>query len=254
MGGDAGQLPGSGRGARLACATTEPVVKPVVRDTSLDRHTLAARRIAIEAIEPTVPDGPFAVKRLVGDTVTVTADIFVDGHDVLAAELLWNTADEAGWHRVPMTLVENDRWEASFAPSRIGRYRFTVEAWWDAWATFRHDLHAKHAAGQTVTLEIEEGRRLVAAAAERAPAKAHPVLTDVLTRLPSLAPDEQVALLLAPDTAAAMHIADDRPFTAQHAPALHLDVDRPQAAFASWYEMFPRSATDDPARHGTFAM
>ena len=51
----------------------------------------------------------------------------------------------------------NDRWEASFVPARIGRHRFTVQAWWDAWGTFRHDLSAKHAAGQTVTLEIEEG-------------------------------------------------------------------------------------------------
>jgi starch synthase (maltosyl-transferring) len=237
----------------LACTSTEPVAKPTTRDTTLDRHGLAARRIAIEAIDPTVPDGPFAVKRLVGDTVTVTADIFADGHDILSAELLWNTADEAGWHRVPMTLVENDRWEASFAPSRIGRYHFTVEAWWDAWATFCHDVHAKHAAGQVMTLEIEEGRRLLAAAAERAPARPHAVLKDVLTRLPALAPDEQVALLLAPETATAMHASDDRPFTAQHVPAVHLDVDRPQAAFASWYELFPRSATDDPTRHGTFA-
>ena len=237
----------------LACATTEPITRPATRDTTLDRHGLAARRIAIEAIDPTVPDGPFAVKRLAGGTVTVTADIFADGHDILSAELLWNTADEAGWHRVPMILVENDRWEASFAPSRIGRYHFTIEAWWDAWATFRHDVHAKHAAGQAVPLEIEEGRRLLAAAVERAPAKALAVLTDVLARLPSLAPDEQVALLLAPDTATAMHASDDRPFTAQHVPPVHLDVDRPQAAFASWYELFPRSATDDPARHGSFA-
>lgn len=237
----------------LACAATEPVAQPVTREPALDRHSLAARRIAIEAIAPTVPDGPFAVKRVVGDTITVTADIFADGHDMLSAELLWNTADEAGWHRVPMTLVENDRWEASFAPSRIGRYHFTIEAWWDAWATFRHDIHAKHAAGQAVPLEIEEGRRLMAAAADRAPAKARAVLAEVLARLPSLAPDEQVALLLASDTATAMHASDDRPFTAQHVPAVLLDVDRPQAAFASWYEMFPRSATDDPSRHGTFA-
>ena len=63
----------------------------------------------------------------------------------------------------------------------------------------------------------------------------------------------QIALLLAEETAEAMHEADDRPFATEYAPAIPLDVDRPQAGFASWYEMFPRSATDDPERHGTFA-
>ena len=100
----------------LACTATEPVVRPALRDAALDRHHAAAARIAIEAIEPCVPDGQFAVKRVVGEDITVTADIVTDGHDVLAAELLWRPADEAGWHRVPMRLVENDRWEASFTP------------------------------------------------------------------------------------------------------------------------------------------
>ena len=141
----------------LACATTEPVAKPATRDTTLDRHGLAARRIAIEAIDPTVPDGPFAVKRLVGDTVTVTADIFADGHDILSAELLWNTADEAGWHRVPMTLVENDRWEASFAPSGSVATASPSRPGGTPGPRSVTTVHAKHAAGQAVTLEIEEG-------------------------------------------------------------------------------------------------
>ncbi len=237
----------------LACTASEPVVRLAPRDAVLDRYRAASGRIAIEALEPCVPDGPFAVKRLVGETVTVTADIFTDGHDMLSAELLWNTADEAGWHRVPMKLIENDRWEASFAPSRIGRYRFTVEAWWDAWETFRHDLSAKYKAGQTVTLEIEEGRRMVETAVQRAPQSARKLLTNLLTKLPSIDAVQQVDLLLEADLAKTMHISDDRPFMTQHTPAFQLDVDRPQAGFASWYEMFPRSATDDPARHGTFA-
>ena len=236
----------------LACTPSEAVVRLPRRKVGPDPHRVASDRIAIEAVEPCVPDGPFAVKRLVGEVVTVTADIFADGHDVLSAEVLWNTADEAGWHRVPMTLVENDRWEGSFSPSRVGRYRFTVEAWWDGWETFRHDLSAKHAAGQTVTLEIEEGRRMVAAAVERAPPDERAVLKGRLAKLPSMEAGQQVDLLLGADVARAMHLADERPFTVHHSPAILLDVDRPQAGFASWYEMFPRSATDDPARHGTF--
>ena len=216
---------------------------PLVRDKDLGPLRLAATRIAIEAVEPRVPDGAFAVKRLVGESVTVSADIFAEGHEVLAAVLLWRAEDETGWQRVPMRLVVNDRWEASFVPARVGRHRFTVRAWWDTWETFRHDLAAKHAAGQAVSLEIEEGCHMIEASADRA---------YIATRIRSLDAAQQIALLLSEDTAHVMHAADDQPFATELTPAIPLDADRPQAAFASWYEMFPRSATDDPERHGTF--
>ena len=235
----------------LVYKATTPVVHP--SEQRLERHSIVAGRIAIEAIQPQVPDGPFAVKRLVGDSIVVTANVICDGHDILAASLLWKAADEAEWRRVPMLLLVNDRWQATFTPDRIGRHEFTVEAWWDAWETFRHDLSAKHKAGQVLTLEIEEGRRAVQAAAARISEPARTALTEIATRLPSLRADQQVALLLAKDTAAAMAAADDRPFVVRHQSLIPLDVDRPRAAFASWYEMFPRSATADETRHGTFA-
>jgi starch synthase (maltosyl-transferring) len=238
---DAAMGPGEVR--VLVYARTPPVIYPMVRDEDLRSSQLAAMRIAIETIRPCVPDGAFAVKCLVGESIAVSADIIADGHDVLAAALLWRADDETDWQRVVMRLVENDRWEASFAPARIGRHRFTVRAWWDAWGTFRHDLSAKYAAGQTVTLEIDEGCRMIEAA-DRA---------DIAAQVRSADAAQQVALLVAEETARAMRAADARPFAVEYAPAVPLDVDRPQAGFASWYEMFPRSATDDPARHGTFA-
>ena len=244
---------GPGEVRVLVYTPTQPVVHPTVSDKDLQPSWLAATRIGIEAIQPRVPDGAFAVKRLVGDSVTVSADIIADGHDVLAAELLWAADDETDWHRVPMRLVVNDRWAATFVPSRVGRHRFTVQAWWDAWGTFCHDLSAKHEASQNVALEIEEGRRMIDAAAARAPKRERRALSQLGDRLRSGDVEAQIALLLADDTAAAMRAVDDRPFAVEHAPAILLDADRPQAVFASWYEMFPRSATDDPARHGTFA-
>jgi starch synthase (maltosyl-transferring) len=237
----------------LRYASSKPVVHPRVHDRDLRRPQLTAGRIAFEAIEPRVPDGDFAVKRLVGQAVIVSADIIADGHDVLAAELLWAAEDENEWHREPMRLVVNDRWEASFVPSRIGRHRYTMRAWWDAWETFRHDLKVKHAADQNVNLEIQEGCQMIAAAAPRAPAGASDGLRDLGQRLQSLPLPAQIDLLLAEETAALMRATDDHAFAAEHAPAIAIDVDRPQAGFASWYEMFPRSATGDSASHGTFA-
>jgi starch synthase (maltosyl-transferring) len=241
-GADAPMAPGEVR-VLVYASPAQPVRHRLVRDQDLDPQRLAATRIAIEAIQPRVPDGAFAVKRVVGESVTVNADIIADGHDVLAAAVLWRAEDETDWHRVAMQPIVNDRWEASFRPARIGRHHFTVQAWWDAWETFRHDLSAKHAAGQPVNLEIEEGCHMIEAAAGRA---------GVAARIRSQDTVGQIALLLAQETAEAMHAADERPFATEYTPAVPLDVDRPQAGFASWYEMFPRSATDDPERHGTF--
>ena len=127
----------------------------------LKRPWAQSSRIAIEAVEP---GGEFPAKTVLGRDFMVTADVFGDGHDVLAADLLWRAADASEWQRIPMTKLLNDRWEARVRPERIGVYWFAVEGWWDQWGTFTHDLHAKVAAGQSVDLEIQEGRQLLEAA------------------------------------------------------------------------------------------
>ena len=218
----------------------------------LDRAAELATRIAIESIAPSVPDGDYAVRRVVGEAITVAADIVADGHEVLAAALLWRAADETRWHREPMTLVENDRWEAVFAPARVGPHLFSVEAWWDVWGTFRHDLHAKHAAGVPVMLEIEEGRRMLDAAAQRSEGPKQDKLSILLRHFEAADEAGRIELLLSDAALAAMRAVDPQDFLVRHAPPVRLDAARPQARFASWYEMFPRSATTDPARHGTF--
>ena len=220
---------------------------------AVERSAVMHGRIGIEAIAPAVPGGTFAVKRIAGESVDVFADIIADGHDVLAADLLWRPADENAWQRVAMTRGVNDRWHASFTPDRVGLYHFTVEAWWDRWGTFHHDLQAKYGAGQTVGLEIQEGLLMVREAVARAAGPARTALQDALDQASRLSHAEQVALLLSDPVASAMQAADERPFATRHTPPLQLRADRPQAAFASWYELFPRSATDDPSRHGTFA-
>jgi len=238
---------------RVLTYARAPAILRTSDPTPVERGPMTATRIAIEAIAPAVPDGDYAVKRVAGDTVTVTADIVADGHEVLAASLLWRPADDPAWQRVPMTLINNDRWTAAFSPARIGPHRYTVEAWWDVWGTFRHDLHAKHAAAVPVTLEIEEGRCMIEAAAQRAEAAERDALEALLEQLQAAADDAaRVELLLSDAASAAMWAVDPQAFVVRHTPPLALDVDRPQAAFASWYELFPRSVTHDPARHGTF--
>ncbi len=213
---------------------------------------VGAPRLAIESITPAVDAGRFPVKRLVGERVVVEADLIGDGHGILAAALFWRHVDENDWSERRMEPLGNDRWRATFPLERLGQYVFTVEGWNDAFATYRDELAKKFGAGRTVDLEIEEGRVLIAAAARRAKDEIAASLDQIAGDLPSLPPAKQVEALLAEPTAALMARADDRPFAVRHEPPLTVEVDRRAAEFASWYELFPRSQSGDPARHGTF--
>ncbi|MFV8605039.1 maltotransferase domain-containing protein [Ralstonia pseudosolanacearum] len=216
---------------------------------------VAAPRIAIEHVAPAVDDGRFAVKRLVGDDIVVEADVLMDGHDQLAVELQWRADDDDAWQRVPMVPLGNDRWRGAFRPERLGRHAYAVAAWRDAFGTFRAELETKHAAGVEVAVELEEGAQLVAHAADHAPKDA-PVgaLHQLADLLRATAPDPAHRLKLLLDSATAHVMAQAshfRPFHVRSAP-YPLDVERSGAAFASWYELFPRSASGDAQRHGTF--
>ncbi|NID14197.1 maltotransferase domain-containing protein [Luteibacter yeojuensis] len=208
-------------------------------------------RVMIEAVQPTVDGGRFPAKRIVGQAVTVTADIFMDGHDVLAARLRYRALDEKTWRETPMLLVNNDIHTATFTPTRIGRHEFQVEAWRDPFATYRHEIELKHAAKVPIALELEEGRLLVekrAAAATGSKAKA---LRNLATAVAKSEGDERLELLLADATLDLMTATDPREQSSL-TEAFPLEVDRREAGFASWYELFPRSMTGSKAEHGTF--
>jgi starch synthase (maltosyl-transferring) len=213
---------------------------------------LEAPRIVIEAVMPAVNGGAFAAKHLCGEPVAVEADIFTDGHGVLDAELLWKAADESDWHRVPMRAGENDRWHGTFTPGRVGRYSFTIEAWLDDFASLCRDIAFKQRAGTDVALEIGEARLLVKRAAAEAGHPEKSAISSLQKRLAATKPTKAIDILLAPETAATMRQAAPRRFKVQYQNLLRLEVERPQAEFAAWYELFPRSASLVKDSHGTF--
>ncbi|HTM26886.1 MAG TPA: alpha-1,4-glucan--maltose-1-phosphate maltosyltransferase [Vicinamibacterales bacterium] len=118
------------------------------------------RRVVIENVMPQVDEGRFPVKRTVGEDVIVEADIFADGHDALAAVVLWRRAGKTAWHEAPMEALGNDRWRAAFTTADFAGYEFTVEGWVDLGATWRGALDKKIAAGQDVSSERLEERTL----------------------------------------------------------------------------------------------
>ena len=223
----------------------------IVSVPELDSQLL--QRVVIEAVEPQVDGGRFPIKRTVGEDVVVTADVYADGHDVVAAVVLFRKVGDQQWREVSMRPLDNDRWQGSFKVDALGRYEFSVEGWVDRFASWRQDLSKKAGAGQDVSPELLEGAALLSAAVDRAANPPERLLAtlSVLQSGGELAP--RIAAALGDDVAAFMSARPDRSQSTRYDRILPVAVDRDRARFGAWYEMFPRSAGSDPSRSATFA-
>jgi starch synthase (maltosyl-transferring) len=222
------------------------------------------RRVVVEGIRPQVDCGRFPIKRVVGEAVTVTADIHADGHDELAAVTMYRRIGEEAWREVPMDALGNDAWQAAFTVEVIGEYEYTVEGWIDRFSSWRHELSKKFGAGQDVSSELLEGAMLVRETLERVQERPFDVrersgdvhgflseraaaLADTTTR-----PGERVALALSEELERLMTAHPDRSRATRFDRVLGVIVEPVRARFGAWYEMFPRSAGTDPSRSATF--
>ncbi len=228
-------------------------------------------RVIIEEVRPEVEHGRYAVKRVLGDTVEVSAAIFSDGHDHVAARLLYKRALDDGWRATPMKALPNDLWTGTFAVDQPGTWVFTIEGWVDHFDTWASDLTKRIAAQpdplhpdapvtpQNIPLALQTGAILLEGAANRAGAA-------------KVKPDQELLAKTAVqlrDLATANHAVYQNPITAEiiAAAARHPDltfstgyphefpvwVDRERARFSTWYELFPRSTSPIPGQHGTLA-
>jgi starch synthase (maltosyl-transferring) len=215
---------------------------------------LEARPVVIEAVWPEIDAGRHPVKRIVGDRFEVQADIFREGHDAVAAVLKFREREAGGWRETPMEPFDNDRWRGSFPLERNTRYVYTIEAWPDDFATWRHAAERKHAAGQPIGLELEEGRALISAAIARAQGDARVRLAAVRRELDELeAPAARIDVMFSATLAALMRAVPDRTFATAYARELEAIADRRAAQTGAWYEFFPRSQGARPGVHATFA-
>ena len=224
---------------------------------STAKDTLAfalLRRVVIENVQPEIEAGRFAIKRVIGEHVEVTADIHADGHDILFAVLQHRSPSQSGWREVAMQPLVNDRWKAEFRVSEQGRYFYTVSAWVDPFKSWRRDLRKKFEAGQDVGLDLLVGVSLIEDAAGRAQGNDREQLLLRATELKEKrAKNQQLAMESVDDqlTALMQRYADRRRATTYDR-ELAVVVDRVKARFSTWYEIFPRSSADEPGKHGTF--
>ena len=201
----------------------------------------------IEDVYPLIDGGRFPVKRIVGERVEIWADIYRDGHDVTAAALIWRHEREREWHREPMTLHNNDRWSGSFVPDEVGRHLYAIEAWTDAFATWRRGFELKQKAGADVTLDAIEG----AAMLTKAQGGGHDATAVILKRCEEYLQTGDTAPLLTPELQDAMAEGQFRPDLTRST-LFPLVADRVRARYGAWYEMIPRSQGTMAGEHGTF--
>ncbi len=200
-------------------------------------------RIVIDDLRPRTPTGAFPAKATAGEAVDVSADIFTDGHDLLAARALARRTGTGRWHQaVPLVHLGNDRWQGTVRFEELGDHEVVVEAWTDRFATWRRDTIVKAGAGQDVTTELEEGARLLEALAPTVDAKRRSLVADAVEALRRHACSVEVRLNAGLDDAVAAAVAGIVPRgEVTTAPPLPVWVDRPRALFGAWYELFPRS-------------
>jgi starch synthase (maltosyl-transferring) len=225
------------------------------------------RRVIIEAIQPQIDGGRYPAKRTVGDNVTVTAAIFSDGHDHVAARLLYSHSSDGTWNTVRFEELNNDLWTATFPVDRMGTWKFKIEAWVDHFDTWSSDLTKRLGAQpdpnnpspnsipQDIPLALRIGANLLDAAAERARGEDAAKLKAAAAELRALADQDLPYYARYPVSDEIIALADSYPdlrFASRSDRELELWVDRDRARYSSWYELFPRSAANAEGVHGSF--
>jgi len=216
-------------------------------------------RVVIEAETPVVNSGRYPACRILGDSVVVSAAVFGDGHDHVAAHVLYRHADDRKWCSMPMKAAGNDMWEGTFLVDRLGRWEYAVQGWIDHFETWTSDLRKRLAAQnattpQEIPVAFRTGAILLEAIAGRANSADRKRLMEVVITLRQMAEREAATYQYPLDDEIEALAASypDLKFATRSAQDFSIWVDRERARFSTWYEMFPRSASPVSGQHGTF--
>jgi len=217
-----------------------------------DNQADGRRRVVIEHVWPQIDCGRFPIKRVVGETVEVEAIVFAEGHDQVACQLSYWRKNETAAKAAPMVPIGNDRWRGEFAVPCVGQYEYTVEGWIDRFTTWRGDLTKRIAAGQDIGVELLIGAQIVEEVAARAVGEDADLLRRFIQRLREEKDDEaRKNAAFDSELLNAVQRYPARDLVSRYEKQLSIVVDREKARFSSWYEIFPRSCSPEPGRHGT---
>ena len=200
------------------------------------------KRVVVDYVGPQVDCGRWPIKRAVGETVTVVAYAFADGHDLVRAEMLYKRQRDSEWTVVEMTYDVNDEWSAAFTAAELGTYLYTARAWVDRFGTWQSDLRKKLEAQQDVAVDLTIGAQILLETADSAHSPDADSLRQWAQVLQSPSDIAQaVGLALGELLSETVRRHPDRSAATTYDKELIVTVDRPKAVFSTWYEMFPRS-------------
>jgi starch synthase (maltosyl-transferring) len=205
------------------------------------------KRVIIESVQPVVDGGKYAARRAVGERVDVSATIIADGHDHLRARVLYIKDGDNKWSEVEMTPTWNDEWQAPFYVQETGLYKFKVEAWVDHFDTWFDGFRKKAEANVDVKTELMEGVNFL-----RRFAEADASLKTYINKLDDRNHyDAAVQSVLTKEFSDVVHrhpLIENSTITEEFS----VRVEYSKVLFSTWYELFPRSASQTKGRHGTF--
>jgi len=209
-------------------------------------------RIVVENITPQINCGKVPIKRVVDEIVNVTADVLVDGHDVLQANLLYKHAEETTWSETRMSPTSNDEYIASFQTTKQGFYSYKVEGWVDYALNWQHGIGRKIDDYQHVNSELLEGAELLYALIDTVNHEEQEYLLYLIfifknNETYADAVKEAVSIKLT-----GILKKYPKKFLIETSDVYQVYVDRKKARFSTWYEFFPRSASEQEGKHGTF--
>ncbi len=209
------------------------------------------RRVLIENVLPQLDNGAFDIKRIVNQTVQVSADVLADGHDVLACSLLFKHENDSKWTEIRMNESSNDEYITQFVVEKQGRYTYFVEGWIDYALNWQHGIEKKIIDNQNVKSELLEGAELLKPLLKKVNADEKKYITQLIT-LFKTEKDYQLAIKEAvSETLHTIFLHYPSKLLANKSIEYGIYVDRKKALFSTWYEFFPRSASGTK-KHGTF--
>jgi len=209
--------------------------------------------LVIEHVQPEIDGAYFPIKRIIGEKVKVTADVFADGHDQIRATLLFRKLGKERWQFSPMNFVGNDRWSGEFTVEEIGIYEYTIEGWVDHLITWLKDIQKRFQAQEKIKVDILSGIPLLEKLTQQITLKEGKYIRQLITRLKEEEHPEKLMAILQDKLLAV--IIEENPLKnhkTRYPKELKVIVDRKKALFSAWYELFPRSCSPEINQQGTF--
>lgn len=210
------------------------------------------KRVVIDHVSPQLNGGDFFIKRIVNQPIDIEAHVLVDGHDIIAASVLFKHEKERKWGEIRMQHTENDQWQASFTVKKQGFYTYKVQAWVDYALNWQHGITRKIDDNQNVVSELLEGAEYLKPLLKKVSKSEKDYLASCISLFTNSTLYDEAIVAAKSDRLGEILFNHPAKILSNSSKEYKVYVDRKKALFSTWYEFFPRSSSQSKGAHGTF--